>query len=324
MKMESFKITNKEEWLQTLNISEKELLRVIEHKSLFYKQYNKAKANGYRTIYCIDKNSALYALQSRIQKCFFCNIFLPECVYGFREKRSYIDFLTFHVSPEGKFYLRLDIKDFFESISVKYIKSFFKYYIDDKMDDEEKAFIIDSIINITTLNNKFIQGAVTSPSISNFAFRKIDIRISRYCKELNVCYTRYADDMLFSSTNKYMHSKHFIIAIQSIVNEFGFALNYAKTLKYKNEISLNGYVIGTDIRLSRKKFHKINELIFQLNNSNFHGLKNNIEKYHVKNQLAGHRSLLIQLKRCVNDSDYRKRLQSKISIIEGIMIKQFT
>lgn len=98
--MGSFKITNKEEWLQTLNISEKELLRVIEHKSLFYKQYNKAKANGYRAIYCIDKNSALYALQSRIQKCFFCNIFLPECVYGFREKRSYIDFLTFHVSPK--------------------------------------------------------------------------------------------------------------------------------------------------------------------------------------------------------------------------------
>ncbi len=257
-----------------------------------------------------------------MQKYFFRNIFLPECVYGFRENCSYIDFLMPHISSENKFYLRLDIKDFFESISVEYIKSFFQYYIDNKISDEEKTFIVNSIIDVTTLNGKFIQGAVTSPSISNFAFREIDIRILSYCRKLNVCYTRYADDILFSSTNKYMQSKHFIIAMQAIINDFGFALNYAKTLKYKNEISLNGYVIGNDIRLSRKKLHKINELIFQLRKSNFSGFKNNKEKYHIKNQLAGYRALLIQLDRYIIDTSYKDYVKEKILTIESLIIKR--
>ena len=321
--MDSFKILNKETWLQTLNISEEELMKVAELKSLFYKKYRKKKPNGYRTIYIINKDSVLYSLQSKIQKKIFRNIFLPEYVYGFRENCSYIDFLTPHISPKKIFYLRLDIKDFFESISVEYIKNFFQYYIDDKISSEEKNFIVNSIIDITTLNGKFIQGAVTSPSISNFAFREIDIRILRYCRKLNVCYTRYADDMLFSSENNYLNSKHFMITIRSIIDEFGYALNYAKTLKFKNEISLNGYVIGDDIRLSRKKLYKINELIFQLSKSDLDDFKSNAEKYHIKNQLAGYRSLLIQVNRYVVDLSYRRHLEERILTIEKLIIKHF-
>ncbi|MBD5103238.1 MAG: RNA-directed DNA polymerase [Ruminococcaceae bacterium] len=322
--MDSFKILNKETWLQTLNISEEELMKVAELKSLFYKKYRKEKPSGYRTIYIINKDSVLYSLQSKIQKKIFRNIFLPECVYGFRENCSYIDFLTPHISSKNKFYLRLDIKDFFESISVEYIKDFFQYYIDDKISNEEKTFIVNSIIDVTTLNGKFIQGAVTSPSISNFAFREIDIRILSYCRKLNVRYTRYADDMLFSSENNYLNSKHFIIAIQAIINDLGYTLNHAKTLKYKNEISLNGYVIGADIRLSRRKLHKINELIFQLSKSDFYGFENNIEKYHIKNQLAGYRSFLIQVNRHVVDLPYRRHLEERILTIEKLIIKHFT
>lgn len=321
--MESFKITSKEMWLQMLNVSEEELNTNIACRALVYSKYYKPKSIGSRAIYRINKKSTLYNIQCRIKRYFFCNIFLPECVYGFRENCSYIDFLVPHVSSKNKFYLRLDIKDFFDSISADYIRSFFQYYIDDKISDEERKFIVNSIIDVTTLNGKFIQGAVTSPSISNFAFREIDNRILRYCRKLNVCYTRYADDMLFSSDNNYLNSKHFIIAIQAIINDFGFNLNYAKTLKYKNEISLNGYVVGSDIRLSRKKLHKINELIFQLSRSDFDGFESNVEKYHIKNQLAGYRSFLIQVNRHVVDLPYRRHLEEIILTIEKLIIKHF-
>lgn len=322
--MDNFKIQNKESFLQMLNISEKELETVIDNKDKSYSIYQKAKSNGYRTIYCINSADRLYILQKRLQKLFFCNIFLPECVYGFRPNYSYIDFLIPHISNNtNQHYLRLDIKDFFDSISIEYVKNFFKYYIDDNTKDEDVKFIIDSIIKITTLNNKFVQGAVTSPPISNFAFRQIDIRISKYCKKLNICYSRYADDMLFSSTNKYIHSKHFIIAIEAIINDFNFLLNYSKTLKYDKAISLNGYVIEKDIRLSRKKMNYINKLLFDLSQSNFNGFDNNSQKYHVKNQLSGYRSLFIQMYRYVSDDYYKKFLKNKISTIENLIIKHF-
>lgn len=322
--MDNFKIQNKELWLQMLNVSEKELETVIENKERAYSIYKKAKSNGYRTIYCINSSDRLYTLQKRLQKLFFCNIFLPECVYGFRPNYSYIDFLIPHISNnKNQHYLRLDIKDFFDSISTEYIKNFFKYYIDDNTKDDDAKFIIDSIIKITTLNNKFVQGAVTSPSISNFAFRQIDIRISNYCKKLNICYSRYADDMLFSSTNKYIHSKHFIIAIKSIISDFNFFLNYRKTLKYDNTISLNGYVIGNDIHLSRNKMQYINKLLFTLSKSNFKGFKSNSQKYHIKNQLSGYRAFFIQIHKYVRNYDYKKFLENKILTIEKLIIKHF-
>ena len=96
------------------------------------------------------------------------------------------------------------------------------------------------ICYITTLNNHAIQGAITSPAISNIIFRSLDIRIEKYCEKIGVHYTRYADDMLFSSESSYIHSYKFTNAIQAIISDKGFYLNRKKTLKCENEISLNG------------------------------------------------------------------------------------
>lgn len=323
--MDNFKIQSKDLWLQLLDVTETELERTINNKEESYHVYQKKKLNGHRTIYCINDLSELYILQNKLQKLFFSNIFLPECVYGFRSGYSYIDFLIPHTSIKNNInYLRLDIKDFFESISIELVKNFFKYYIDDSVQNDDANYIIDSIIGLTTFNNKFVQGAVTSPAISNFIFRQIDIRISIYCKKLNICYTRYADDMLFSSTNKYIHSKHFIIAIKSILNDYGFLLNNSKTLRFKNEISLNGYVIGKDIRLSRKKLYKINKLIFELSKSDFGGFINRTVEYRIKNKLAGYRSLFIQVYRYSCDANYKNYLNNKIKIIEQLIDKYYS
>ncbi len=329
--MDGFRILNKESWLKMLNISENELKVILDNKNTAYNIIKKPKKGGYRTIYCINNESQLYILQNRIQKHFFCNIYLPECVYGFRAHYSYLDFLIPHISNNSdRCFLRLDIKDFFDSISIENIKSFIKYYIDEHQnlnDESQKTndidYILDSFIDLTTLNGKFIQGAVTSPAISNFSFRQLDIRILKYCQKLNICYTRYADDMLFSSESGYLHSKHFVNAIKAMLNDYGFSLNLNKTLKYRSEISLNGYVVGNDIRLSRNKMNKINELIFRLSNLNFGGFSSDHEKYHIKNQLAGYRSLLIQISRYVHDTKIKKKLSCKIQTIQELIIKHF-
>jgi RNA-directed DNA polymerase len=43
------------------------------------------------------------------------------------------------------------------------------------------------------------QGAATSPMLSNFAARKLDVALISYARENGFIYTRYADDMVFSA-----------------------------------------------------------------------------------------------------------------------------
>lgn len=320
--MDSFRIQSKELWLEMLSTREEELQEIIKNKSEAYSIYKKKKRNGTRIIYCINHSSSIYKMQKQIHQLFFKNIYYPDCVYGFRPHRSYIEYLIPHISEsKNRHYLRLDIKDFFNSITIENARMFFKYYVCEDVNDEDTEFILNSIIEITTIDNKFIQGAVTSPAISNYIFRQLDIRIEKYCQKLDVTYTRYADDMLFSSESSYIHRSRFISAIKAIIKDQGFKINSNKTLKYKKEISINGYVIGNDIRLSRKKLYNINKILYNINKSNFQGFETNYQKYTLKNKLAGYRAYLIQLYKYVKDNDYKLYLKNKIDLIEKNIFK---
>lgn len=320
--MDGFRIKSKENLLEILEISEEDLKSVINDKSLGYNLYEKKKNGGIRKIYNMDKSHRIYILQNKLHDRFFQNILFPDCVYGFRKHRSYFDFLSPHISNRTPiYYLRLDICNFFDTIRSTDVEKALKYYVSEEVSDEEKTWITNIIIQISTLNGHFVQGAVTSPIISNIVFRSLDIRIEKYCQKLGVIYTRYADDMFFSSESNYIHNRRFIIAIKSIINDKNFTINHKKTLKYKGEISLNGYVIGNDIRLSRKKLHRLNDVIFKLNKKSFKGFGNNMDKMATRDLLAGYRSFLIQSSRYIHTDERLKYIENKIICIEKLINK---
>lgn len=294
--MNGFKINSKEQFLDDIvKCSEENLKFTIANKKNAYCCYTKTKKTGKRTIYSINKNHGLYNVQNNIQTVFFLNILFPECVCGFRKRKSYYDFLIPHVTNnKSRYYLRLDISNFFDSIRVNDIKECLSYYISKDISDDEKDWIINTIIDIATYNNKVIQGAITSPILSNLVFRSLDIRIERYCDKMGIKYTRYADDLFFSSDTSYIHNYKFQNMIKTILDSKGFKVNNKKTLKYKNEISLNGYVVGTSIRLSRKKMISLNKILFAMKNNKFKGFKSRKAMYITKNKLAGYRAFLIQ------------------------------
>jgi hypothetical protein len=101
-------------------------------------------------------------------------------------------------------------------------------------------------------------GFITSPIISNIMFRPLDIQIQKLCSQYNIEYTRYADDMLFSSSKdlNYIHSDSFIQSIQIILFQMKFKLNRKKTLKAKHTLSLNGYTIQYSRQLGQLKESK--------------------------------------------------------------------
>ena len=322
--MDGYKIKSKEQFLNEIVKLQEENLQLCIHpanKASAYRRYEKKKKNGYRTIYSIDKNNLLYIAQNNLQNNLFQNFMFPECVYGFRKRRSYYDYLMPHISEAGpRFFIRLDISNFFDTIRMKDIQEALEYYIIDEIDLEERNYIIKNLIEITTINNGIVQGAVTSSVLSNLVFRSLDIRIERYCKKINVVYSRYADDMLFSSDKDYIHSNKFINMIRKIIRDKGFLVNNSKTIRDKNEIHLNGFVVGTDIRMSRKKLSGINKIIYEMEKKDFTGFDSRKLKYSTRNKLSGYRAYLIQILKYTKNENKTEYITKKIKKIEKLIL----
>lgn len=324
-----------------LKTTKKDLNNSIQYeKDNYYEhRYEIDKKNGKRNVVAIDKSLCFYKIQKNLANNFLNNILLADNVYGFIKGYSYLDYLIKHKSfSKDKNYLRLDIKNFFGSITDYLVKDVLEYYIEinNNLTEENKEEILDLMLQIIFYQSEVIQGAVTSPVISNIIFRQLDLRIQKYCNKLDVLYTRYADDMLFSSNNKKVHSKSFLERIQEIINSKGFKLNYSKTIRTKGEISLNGYVVGRDIRISRKKLEDISRILFTIEKLNINKnpmfikklnaeIKNQVDspkrlfsnKNTLINYLAGQRSFLISVYKKSEDKNFQDKLGKILKRIEN-------
>ncbi|MCM3037517.1 reverse transcriptase family protein [Bacillus pumilus] len=285
-------------------------LDILEEEEISKAYYTRiiSKKNGKKRILnCINNGHILYKLQGNLKRNFFDYIPLSSHAYGYVKGKSYYDYLEQHVGNE--IFLKLDIRDFFDSIKENKLREVLGYYVDD-IKVKEKLTLIDFIIKVVTVDGKLPQGAVTSPVLSNILFRHLDIRISRYCKKFGITYTRYVDDILFSSSSFYLHKKVFVNGIKKILRSYNLYLNTKKIIKTKNEISLNGFVIGEEIRLSRKKTAHISAIIYCYHRTNIKNTDNFIKeiKEHfnlnasteldllvLHNYLAGYRSFLLGL-----------------------------
>lgn len=243
-----------------LCMNKNRVLKELEAKEGSYSQFRIPKKSGTRTISAINKTSNLYGLQCNLYNNFFSKIPVPSCVKGFVKRSGYLEYLFDHtVDSPDSFFLRIDIKDFFDTITSDLIKSCLSEYIG--LEEEIKI-----IVDICTLNDKLPQGAVTSPSLSNLVMRRLDQRITLYCQCLNITYTRYADDLLFSSeVFNFYERKWFVKRIKDILAVCNFKINYNKIKFGKEEIAFNGYVINENINLSRKKLHNLTTILYYFN-----------------------------------------------------------
>ena len=232
-----------------------------------YREFSLPKKGGMRKISFVLKDTGLWYLQQKLLVKFLVKQPVPICVKGFMKGESYQSFLAEHVGAE--YFMRIDITEFFPSISAVWIKNTFNEILQCG-NREEQIKLIDLLCEIVTLNNVLPQGTCTSPTVSNLVMARLDQRLTKYCQVFSVRYTRYADDLLFSSREFDFEAKMwFLKKVKYILGTQKLKVNYSK-LKYgKKEMVLNGYVIGeTGVRLSRKRLEDIRRvIIFTRDNS---------------------------------------------------------
>ncbi len=202
-----------------------------------------------------------------IQRCLkliFEIIFTPHHkATGFTAGKSIIDNAKFHV---GRNYVyNIDLKDFFPSITFHQIK----YHLHgepfclakEKNSPQEKlAFIITKLCTYQVLNanlemvDVLPQGAPTSPILSNLVCQKLDRRLHGLAKRFNVNYSRYADDITFSSDHSvYSKDSEFLTEMNRIINDQKFTINQEKVRlqrkDYRQEVT--GLTVNTKPNVSK-------------------------------------------------------------------------
>ncbi|HAR6106030.1 TPA: RNA-directed DNA polymerase [Staphylococcus pseudintermedius] len=208
------------------------------------------------------------------------------------------------IHRKKNYILNVDLENFFESIHFGRVRGYFQK--DDKFNFNKDVATI--IAQICTYKGSLPQGAPTSPIISNLIGNLLDSKILKLSKKYRLHYTRYADDMTFS-TNDYKFVRNinqFNKELENIISSAGFKINTSKTrLQYRtSRQQVTGIVVNEKLNIPREYYKKTRAMAHNLyKNDEFeiNGEKSTL------NQLEGRFSFINQLEWYNNKSNKNKK-----------------
>jgi len=202
---------------QDLGISARTLYAVSNNLSKHYRNVTLAKKNGgVRNLSVPDE--LLKSIQKRIAEVLLPQMPVSGYAMAYRFGGSALQNAKHHVNQPVV--LKLDIYRFFDSISYADVK--------DKV-FPQKIYSEPIRILLTILcyyKDVLPQGAPSSPAITNIILFEFDKRIGFWCRERNITYTRYCDDMTFSGD---FDPEEVIRFVRAELKKMNLLLNEQKT-----------------------------------------------------------------------------------------------
>lgn len=177
----------------------------IDEKSLRYFLFVLRPENMYRSFFISKKNGGtrqIFAPSKKLRNiqrklAYILNLmYKPKiCAYGFIKNKTILGNALQHTKKAE--ILNIDLKDFFSQFHFGRVVGLLcsKPYSIGK----EAAT---TIAQIACLNGILPQGAPTSPVLTNMLCVPLDNQLMQYAKKYGLVYTRYADDITFSSYNR--------------------------------------------------------------------------------------------------------------------------
>lgn len=180
---------------------------------------------GVRPIDAPDETLRVLLKRIRIYFEYECRMLPHNAAFAYFKTRSIKNALEIHQKNESNWFAKLDMSNFFPSITTevlyKQLLSLYPFY---KFDDEMKTQLFD-VCKFCTLRNRLPQGAETSPLLSNLIMVPFDYHMSAWAYQRHFRYTRYADDILISNKRAFN-----INQITQVVNNMLTGLQYPMQL----------------------------------------------------------------------------------------------
>ena len=222
----------------------------------------KKKSGGERTIHAPTKGlkSLLRVLNFILQ----CMSEPHRAATGFVPNKSIVDNARKHI--EHHYVFNLDLKDFFHSFDRNRVKMAFMYEPFNLNGDKEPlAFLLACLVTHSIDidgETKIVlpQGSPTSPTLTNIICKTLDRRLNGLATRFGATYTRYADDITFSSPHNVYNNEEFTNELKRIIeDDQKLIINPKKTRlqnsRYRQEVT--GLVVNKKVNVSRRYIKQI-------------------------------------------------------------------
>lgn len=239
MNSSQFKINEFKKFCSIVCFKPAEIEKIANNLEAFYKEWVEKKIDKktglpkkyldgtekQRTIRPSLKELKL--IQSRIKDKILAPIQLPNTVHGGVKRRSNITNAKPHQG--NKYVFTTDLQQFYPNITSKMV---FETFCSLKFSPHFSHWLT----NLTTWKYELPQGTPTSTHIANLVFLETDFQLIELCNKNKITYTRYIDDLTFSSQQDF---QHLLSEILQIVTDNNFKLSYRKTM-YKGNQTITG------------------------------------------------------------------------------------
>lgn len=190
-----------------------------------------------------------------------------EAAMAFRPGVSVVDNAAKHTGRAVV--IRLDLKDFFPSITLKRVRRLFQsmgynggvatIFALLATESPRAAITLDGQRRFVAVGECSLpQGACTSPAITNLLCRGMDARLTGAANSMGFTYTRYADDLVFSHADAKAPSGMLLDLVRQIIASVGFTVNEEKTavMRPQHRQVVTGIVVNEAPHVSREDLRK--------------------------------------------------------------------
>jgi RNA-directed DNA polymerase len=238
------------------------------------------RSGGTRTIVSpnADLKSLQRALADLLENCL--NEILNEggqpppsrIAHGFVRGASI--FTNAHCHKNKRYVFNIDLEDFFGTIHFGRVQGFF---VSNKHFSLPKE-IATLLANIACFDGKLPQGSPCSPIISNLIGHLLDIRLVALAAKVGCTYTRYADDLTFSTNKKLFPAEiatpsagdpnHWMVGgkLADVIGRADFRINPNKTrMQYEGSRQVvTGLTVNRRVNTKAEYRHNLRAMVMSL------------------------------------------------------------
>lgn len=182
--------------------------------------------------------------------------------HAFEKNKSIISNAQIHKNK--RYVLCIDLNNFFDTFHFGRVMGYFSLNRYFKFPKEVAV----TIAQIACYNGSLPQGAPSSPVITNLICQTLDMHLLKIAKKYKLDYTRYADDLIFSTNKKDFLDKKdkFFKTLKKEIEKSGFSINERKTrFIYRDSRQIvTGLVVNRKINVPRNFYRTTRAMLHSL------------------------------------------------------------
>ena len=240
----------------------------LSKKDRYFTFIIKKKSGGERIINapCEELKEVLQCFNYILQV-----LFTPHAkAMGFVRERSVVSNAQLHTNKN--YVYNIDLKDFFHSFGRQWVKwALMQEPFNLSGEREPLAFWLASLCTHSLEidgSTKIVlpQGAPTSPTLTNILCYPLDKKLNGLAKRFGATYSRYADDITFSSNKSIFKNEVFLKELDRIVKSQKLIINEKKTRLQKKEYrqEVTGLVVNEKVNTYRRYVKQIRMWLYYI------------------------------------------------------------